>query len=201
MWRSRRRWAALACLVFPVCLAGARQDPWLSIRSANFELYTTAGERAGRDLIKHFEQVRSFFTQAFGSRLAAARPARLIVFRNEKEYQPYRPNEFAGAFYQPGAAHDFIVMSGASSEHYTDAVGNRSPGQAVARVGKPMSKSARRSPSAAASKRLGRPGRQEAHPAGPLRRETHVASLEDVDHARCLGRGEGTLARNVGVPQ
>lgn len=122
MWRSRRRWAALACLVFPVCLAGARQDPWLSIRSANFELYTTAGERAGRDLIKHFEQVRSFFTQAFGSRLAAARPARLIVFRNEKEYQPYRPNEFAGAFYQPGAAHDFIVMSGASSEHYPTAI-------------------------------------------------------------------------------
>ena len=122
MWPSRRRWAALACLVFPVCLAGASQDPWLAIKSANFELYTTAGERAGRDLIKHFEQVRSFFMQAFGSRLTAARPARLIVFRNEKEYQPYRPNEFAGAFYQPGAAHDFIVMSGASSEHYPMAI-------------------------------------------------------------------------------
>jgi tetratricopeptide (TPR) repeat protein len=116
------RWAALACLAIPACLPAANQDPWLKITSTNFELYTTAGDRAGRDLIKHFEQVRSFFTQAFGSRLAAARPARLIVFRNEKEYQPYRPNEFASAFYQPGAEHDFIVMSSASSEHYPVAV-------------------------------------------------------------------------------
>ena len=49
---------------------------------------------------------------------SAGRPARIIAFRNEKEYQPYRPNEFATAFYQPGAVHDFIVMSSASSEHY-----------------------------------------------------------------------------------
>ena len=98
------------------------QDPWLKITSANFELYTTAGERSGRDLIRHFERVRSFFLQAFGSRLPASRPARIIAFRNEKEYQPYRPNEFAAAFFQPGAVHDFIVMSDASSEHYPVAV-------------------------------------------------------------------------------
>src|SRR6516162_759334 len=110
-----------ACLLLPACLSAA-QDPWLKITSANFELYTTAGERTGRDLIKHFEQVRSFFTQAFGAHLASARPARIIAFRNEKEYLPYRPSEFASAFYQPGAAHDFIVMSGASSEHYPVAI-------------------------------------------------------------------------------
>jgi tetratricopeptide (TPR) repeat protein len=110
-----------ACLLLPACLSAA-QDPWLKITSANFELYTTAGERPGRDLIKHFEQVRSFFTQAFGAHLASARPARIIAFRNEKEYLPYRPSEFASAFYQPGAAHDFIVMSGASSEHYPVAI-------------------------------------------------------------------------------
>jgi tetratricopeptide (TPR) repeat protein len=43
---------------------------------------------------------------------------RIIAFKNEKEYQPYRPNEFATAFSQPGAIHDFIVMSSASSAHY-----------------------------------------------------------------------------------
>ena len=115
------RVSALACLLLPACLPAAT-DPWLKITSANFELYTTAGERAGRDLIRHFEQVRSFFLQAFGSRLSASRPARIIAFRNEKEYQPYRPNEFATAFFQPGAVHDFIVMSSASSEHYPVAV-------------------------------------------------------------------------------
>jgi hypothetical protein len=52
--------AALACIAFAACLPAAT-DPWLKITSANFELYTTAGERAGRDLVRHFEQVRSFF--------------------------------------------------------------------------------------------------------------------------------------------
>jgi hypothetical protein len=118
--RSTAR-AAFACIAFAVCLPAAT-DPWLKITSANFELYTTAGERSGRELIRHFEQVRSFFLQAFGSRLSNSRPARIIAFKNEKEYQPYRPNEFAAAFFQPGAVHDFIVMSSGSSEHYPTAV-------------------------------------------------------------------------------
>ncbi|MEO8369784.1 MAG: hypothetical protein ABI806_11320 [Candidatus Solibacter sp.] len=111
----------ITCLLITAAHA-APSDPWLKITSANFELYTTAGERSGRSLIRHFEQVRSFFLQAFGTRLAAARPARIIVFRSEKEYQPYRPNEFASAFFQPGATHDFIVMSSADSEHFPVAV-------------------------------------------------------------------------------
>src|SRR5215471_10991418 len=110
-----------ACFLITTGHAAA-PDPWLKITSANFELYTTAGERSGCDLVRYFEQVRSFFTQAFGSRLASARPARIIAFRNEKEYQPYRPNEFASAFYQAGVAHDFIVMSSASGEHFPVAV-------------------------------------------------------------------------------
>ena len=114
--------AAAIALVVSASLRAAGQDPWLKITSANFELYTTAGERTGRDLVKHFEQVRSFFVQAFGSKLSGAKPARIIAFRNEKEYQAYRPNEFATAYYQPGSEHDFIVMSSGSSEHYPVAV-------------------------------------------------------------------------------
>ena len=34
---------------------------WLHIRSRNFEMYSTAGERAARDCILHFERVRNFF--------------------------------------------------------------------------------------------------------------------------------------------
>lgn len=112
------RLLAVACFA----LQAANQDPWLRITSANFELFTTAGERSGRDLIKHFEQVRSFFIQAFGARLALGKPARIIAFRSEKEYRPYRPNEFATAFYQPGAEHDFIVMQSGSGDHYDVAV-------------------------------------------------------------------------------
>src|SRR5688572_11127258 len=102
--------------------AAANTDPWLRMKSANFELFTTAGERSGRDLIRHFEQVRSFFAQVFKLQGAASRPPQVIAFRSEKEYEPYRPNQVAAAFFQGGAAHVFIVMQSASSEHYPVAV-------------------------------------------------------------------------------
>jgi tetratricopeptide (TPR) repeat protein len=116
------RRAAVLAIACAISAAAADRDPWLKITSPNFELYTTAGERSGRDLVRHFEQVRSFFLQAFGGGLANAKPARIIAFRNEKEYEAYRPNEFASAFFQPGEAHDFIVMSSAASEHFPVAV-------------------------------------------------------------------------------
>jgi hypothetical protein len=47
--------ASLVCLAFATWLPAAAQDPWRKIASANFELYTTAGDRAGRDLLRHFE--------------------------------------------------------------------------------------------------------------------------------------------------
>jgi tetratricopeptide (TPR) repeat protein len=100
------------------CACAANQDAWLRIRSANFEIYTTAGERSGRGLARHFEQARSFFVQAFGSGFPDAKPVKIIAFRNEKEFEPYRPNEFATAFFQPGEMYDFIVMSSGSAEHY-----------------------------------------------------------------------------------
>jgi len=119
------RWAqrvATLGIAAALSLPAANHDPWLRLTSANFELYTTAGERAGRDLIRHFEQVRSFFMQAFGGGLPEAKPVRVIVFRNEKEYDPYRPNEFSSAFFQPGESHDFIVMSSAARDRYPVAV-------------------------------------------------------------------------------
>jgi len=120
MFRLARHLAAVASLT--AFLLAAPSDPWLKITSANFELYTTAGEKSGREMVRHFEEVRSFFVQAFGGRLKDAKPARLIVFRNEKEYQPYKPNEFASAFFHSGMQHDFIVMSSASTEQFPTAV-------------------------------------------------------------------------------
>src|SRR5689334_12444968 len=119
---SRPARSAAILFVAALCAPAAGHDPWVKITSANFELFTTAGERAGRDLARHFEQVRSFFLEAFGSALPGAKPIRIIAFRNEKEYQPYRPSEFATAFFQPGDQHDFIIMSGASREEYHVAV-------------------------------------------------------------------------------
>ena len=107
-------WSVLPALAF----AAAPADPWLRIQSANFELFTTAGESAGRDLVRHFEQVRGFFLQVFGVKGSHGKPVRIVAFHSQKEFQPYRPNEVAAAFYHAGADHDYIVISGTAIEHY-----------------------------------------------------------------------------------
>ena len=117
MIRAARRLALTWSLLSAVAFA-APADPWLRIRSANFELFTTAGERAGRDLLRHFEQVRGFFLQVFGLKGADAKPVRIVAFHSAKEFQPYRPSEAATAFYHAGSEHDYILMSSADAEHY-----------------------------------------------------------------------------------
>jgi tetratricopeptide (TPR) repeat protein len=115
------RTARLPALIWSLLAAAASAapaDPWVRIRSANFELFTTAGERAGRDLVRHFEQVRSFFLEAFGLKSTDQKPVCIIAFHGEKEFQPYRPSEAATAFYHGGSEHDYIVMSSADFEHY-----------------------------------------------------------------------------------
>jgi tetratricopeptide (TPR) repeat protein len=115
----RRRTAFAYCLLAVTATSGAApRDPWLRIQSANFELFTTAGEKSGRDLVQHFEMVRSFFQQAFGKQVAGSKPVSIIAFRNEKEFAPYSPSQAAAAFFHPGASHDFIVMSNDSSGTY-----------------------------------------------------------------------------------
>ncbi|SPE43372.1 conserved hypothetical protein [Candidatus Sulfopaludibacter sp. SbA3] len=112
----------LAALVLGAGVCAAPADPWLRVTSANFELFTTAGERGGRDLIQHFERVRSFFQQAFGLIPAGGNPVQIIVFRSPKEYDTYKLSEVSFAYFESGIDHDFIVMQSASAEHYPVAV-------------------------------------------------------------------------------
>src|SRR5689334_6931668 len=46
----------------------------------------------------------------------------IVAFRGEKEYKPYRINEFALAFYTGNQDRDYIVMQDISSEHYPAAI-------------------------------------------------------------------------------
>jgi len=111
----------VALVLFSRLLA-APADPWLRMTSTHFELFTTAGERGGRELIQHFERVRSFFQQAFGLIPHDGNPVQIVVFRSAKEFEPYKLNAAASAFFQAGLDHDFIVMQTASPDHYPVAV-------------------------------------------------------------------------------
>jgi len=113
---------AMLLIAAAFCAASAGQDPWIKITSTNFVLYTTASDGVGRALIRHFEQVRGFFGQAFGESRPNAKPACIIAFGHEKEFEPYRFNESAAAYFHSGFSHDFIVMSSGSIEQYPVAV-------------------------------------------------------------------------------
>ena len=118
-WSPRHGPLALTWVLFyGLPTAAAPADPWLRIASTHFELFTTASERDGRDMIRHFEQVRGFFLKVFGLKYSEEKPVRIIAFHSDKEFQPYRPSEAATAFYHSGSEHDYIVMSSIDAEHY-----------------------------------------------------------------------------------
>lgn len=100
----------------------AAADQWVKLSTPHFELYTTAGEKKGREAILYFEQVRSFFLEASASKRVSEFPVRIVAFRGEKQYQPYRLNEFATAYYSRSRTRDYIVMQDISSEHYPVAI-------------------------------------------------------------------------------
>ena len=108
--------AALMCAIALIPAAGSEGPRWLRIQSPNFELFTTAGERSGREVARHFEQVRAFFREAMGLGMKSGPPVRLVVFRSDKEFAPYAPNDYAAAFYLGAEDRDYIVMKNASSE-------------------------------------------------------------------------------------
>ena len=114
--------ALLALALLAVPASAAAKDPWLRLTSPHFELFTDAGERAGREVARHFEQVHGFFLQRFKTGIDPNRKARVLLFRNEKEYAAYRPNQFAAAFYHPGETRDFIVLNNAEPDWKPTAV-------------------------------------------------------------------------------
>ena len=102
--------AVIALLLVVAGLAQGAPPKWVKLRSANFELFTSAGERAGRRTIQQFERTRGFFRQAMQREVSNSMPVRIVLFRSKKEYLPYRLGEVAAAYYLSGPDADLIVL-------------------------------------------------------------------------------------------
>ncbi len=116
------RWAAAAAalLMLPALLAAEKR--WTLFRTDNFELYTTAGNRQGKEAIQHFERVRAFFANFARTQRSNNELVRIIAFDSEKEYRPYAPNAGAFAYYVGGVDRDYIVMQQLGRESFPVAV-------------------------------------------------------------------------------
>ena len=106
-------------LLLSVQTAPAARPQWIKLTSTNFEMYTSAGEKKGREAILYFEQVRSFFLKALNLKdIPAAEPVRIVAFSSPREYEPYRPSEVADAYYVSDGRRDYIIMSSIAPATY-----------------------------------------------------------------------------------
>jgi Flp pilus assembly protein TadD len=109
-------------LLLPCACQGSTRAQWVRVTTPHFEMYTTASEKAGRDLALYFEQVRGFFLKASPLKAPATFPVRIIAFAGRDQYIPYATQVQSAAYYAPSARRDYIVMSDLSPESYKTAV-------------------------------------------------------------------------------
>lgn len=107
---------ALGCLALWSRQSFAGDPQWVEIRSPNFSVITDAGDRRGRDVALHFEQMRS----VFGKLMTKANvnlpvPLQIVALRSTKEIRQIspifngKPTELAGLF-QGGDDRSFIML-------------------------------------------------------------------------------------------
>jgi Flp pilus assembly protein TadD len=124
MHREGTNRAAIAVLLaMPLGLAAAEpKGQWLRFDTPDFELFTPAPERDGRDLLERFAQIRGFFQKASPVPLLETFPVRIIAFGDKEQFRPYSPRANTVAYATASRRTDYIVMQDAEPESYGLAV-------------------------------------------------------------------------------
>ena len=117
-----RKLPSFAVLMLSLTVARGAEPKWIRVPSSDFEIYSSAGEGDTRRVLQSFERVRDFFEQATGSKGRRREPVHVIVFGSKKEYELYRPVDFATAFYTQVAGRDYIVLGSANDAVFPIAV-------------------------------------------------------------------------------
>ncbi len=99
-----------ALLLAAAVVPALASDDWIRASTPHFEVYTTAGERRGRDTAIEFERLREFFERASPLKPPPDAPVRIILFRTEEQYAQYAINGIAVAFYASAPTRDYIVL-------------------------------------------------------------------------------------------
>ncbi|MBV9225268.1 MAG: hypothetical protein JOY85_14645, partial [Acidobacteriaceae bacterium] len=104
------RYFAIISTFFSCSLLCAQTSAeWTVAASAHFRVYSQAGEGPTRSTLLWFEQLRAFF-QRTGFALDGRPPVRVIGFRSQRDYDPYRLRPSADAYYVGTESSDSIVM-------------------------------------------------------------------------------------------
>src|SRR6185437_4620754 len=81
----------------------AAKETWISVRSKNFFLIGNASEKEIRQVAERLEQFREVASHLFvKANQASPVPTRVVVFKNDASYRPFKPNAYTAGYFQPG---------------------------------------------------------------------------------------------------
>ena len=78
--------ARISCLVLLICSSLAAETRWIHLQSRDLHVYSSASEGRSREVLRHFEATRGFFTQVIGQTGHGRTPACIVVFGSEKDW-------------------------------------------------------------------------------------------------------------------
>jgi tetratricopeptide (TPR) repeat protein len=107
-----------AFILFAAAVPALAADQWVRVTAPEFELFTSAGEKKGKDTIRHFEQVREFFLKASPVRGPIDFPVQIVEFGSDEQYQPFRPDTGTAAYFFGTPGRDYIVLGPQASGNY-----------------------------------------------------------------------------------
>jgi tetratricopeptide (TPR) repeat protein len=97
-------------------VVSAGEPQWVEVRSQNFSVVTDAGEKRGREVAMHFEQMRAVFgTLMTKAKVSLPAPLQIVAFRNTKDMRQVaplwkgKPTSLAGLFLA-GQDRGFILL-------------------------------------------------------------------------------------------
>lgn len=107
-------------------LDAQRFDPrdarWIRLSTSDFELYTCAQEKDGRDLLRSFEQMKGFFQKASPVPVSDDFPIRIVAFETAGQFAFYSPSGKVVAYFSPGPRTDYIVLQDPSRASYPSGI-------------------------------------------------------------------------------
>lgn len=84
-------WAALAMTAAAPALALPKKEPWIELRTANFTLFSNAGEKTVQRVGEDLERLRDALSQLVpGLSLSSPSPTYIFVFKNAETFRPYQ---------------------------------------------------------------------------------------------------------------
>jgi len=87
------------------------KDAWISVRSKNFFLLGNASEKEIREVAARLEQFREVASNLFiKANLNSSIPTRVVVFKNDYSFRPFKPNSNTAGYFQPGQDVNYITL-------------------------------------------------------------------------------------------